>query len=191
MASGKDTFRPDDEVNHFRSIPWCAKHLEAPDLVATPVFSRVPGPRFHDALLSQTLRTQDTIVAFACFYPRPRSEREVLPALKAFVTLGNLVSGYPGVSHGGVTMTLLDEALSLLAPGSRWRAYREGVPGVVTAYLNAKFVREVRLPGTYMISVWLRKAEGRKMFVEGVMEDENGQEVARADALFLQMRQKL
>ncbi|KAF3768126.1 hypothetical protein M406DRAFT_252295 [Cryphonectria parasitica EP155] len=182
---------PDDEVNHFKAIPWCAKHLDRPGLVITPAFSRVPGPRFHDALLSETLKTEDTIKAFTCFYPRPKSERELLPWLGAFVTLGSMVSGYPGVSHGGVIATLLDETLGLLAPGSRWRAYKEGVPAVVTAYLNTNFLGKVKIPGTYLIMVRLKKADGRKLFVDGVMEDEEGEQLARAEALFVELREKL
>lgn len=191
MASTKVSIQPEDEVGHFRAISWCASHLQAPDLTITPAFSRTPRPNYEDALFSQTLKTPDTVSAFVCFYPRPADERKTLPELKALVTLGNLVAGYGGISHGGVVASLLDETLSFIHPGSRWRAYKDGVAPVVTAYLTTKYLRPVKLPGTYLITVWLAKRDGRKIFVEGVMEDEHGEKVARADALFVETREKL
>lgn len=191
MASTKGSIQSQDEVSHFKAIPWCAAHFQAPNLTVVPVFSRSPKPNFEDALFSGTLKTPDTVAAFVCFYPRPSDESEILPEVKVLVTLGNLVAGYGGMSHGGVVASLMDEALSLIHPGSRWRAYKDGVVPVVTGYLTTRYLRPVRLPGTYLITVWLVKREGRKIFVEGVMQDEHGEKVAGADALFIELREKL
>ncbi|CAN8102789.1 unnamed protein product [Discula destructiva] len=191
MTAKASPFIGDDDVNHFKAIPWCARHLAAPNLTIVPAFSRSPKPAFEDALISQTLRTRDTISAYALFYPRPQDEAAYLPEVKAFVTLGNLIGGYPGISHGGIVATLLDETLSFIAPGPRLRTYQQGAPEVVTAYLNTRFLRPVAVPATYLITVRLAKIEGRKTFVEGFIETETGQKVAEADALFVEMRQKL
>lgn len=191
MAPVNDSIHPADEVDHFKSIPWCAQHLIPPNLNIAPVFSRAPKPRFEDALFSTTLKTQDTISAFICFYPRPKDERDLLPEVKAFVTLGNLVNGYPGVCHGGMVASIFDEVLSLIHPGSRWRPNAPGITSVVTAYLNTKYLRPVQTPGTYLVTVRLKKADGRKVFIEGVMEDQNGTRLAQAESLFVESRQKL
>lgn len=191
MAPAKGLIHPADEVNHFKSIPWCAEHLTSPNLTVIPVFSRAPKPRFEDALFSTTLKTQDTIAAFVCFYPRPKDERGLLPEVKAFVTVGELVNGYPGVCHGGMVASIFDEVLGLIHPGCRWRPDTSGLASVVTAYLNTKYVRPVQTPGTYLVTAWLKKAEGRKIFIEGVMEDGNGARLAEAESLFVETRQKL
>lgn len=185
----------DDEVAYFRSIPWCAAHLGAPGLTVAPVFSRSIKPRFEDALFAQALKTHDTIRAFVCFYPRPPEpdEARLLPRVRALASLGSLVSGYGGVVHGGIVACLFDEVLSLIHPGSRWRTGSDAAvgPSVVTAYLNTTYLRPVETPGDYLVTVWLNKAEGRKVFVEGVMEDEKGEKLARAEALFVEARGKL
>lgn len=194
----------DDEAAYFQAIPWCAKHLTTTssppaELIITPVWSRQPKlpHSFNDALFSATLRTRDTIRAFVCFYPGPEDRRAYLPRLRALVALGDLVAGYGGLSHGGVVATVLDETLSLLAPAARWNSWLTpqegglGLTGVVTAYLNIKYVRPVTVPGTYLVTVWLVKKEGRKVFVEGKMEDEGGVTVASAEALFIESRGKL
>lgn len=191
MATKSDSMLDDPEVAHFRAIPWCAKHLAAPGLTIVPAFSRSTKPSFEDALLSQTLKTHDTISAFICFYPRPQDDLGNLPEVQSFVTLGDLVSGYPGISHGGIVATVLDETLSFISPGSRWRWQKQSAPEVVTAYLNTRYLRPVQVPGTYLVRVWLVRAEGRKTFVEGCIENANGERVAEADALFVEARQKL
>lgn len=209
MAPAQGPSRIDDEVAHFQSIPWCARHLASrPDLVVTPVFSRSPKPGAEDALLSQALKTHETVRAFVCFFPagdnnsssssnsdqttKTEPDTRLLPEVGVLVSLGTLVSGYDGVAHGGVVALLFDEALSLVHPGSRWRRDASAGPvGVVTAYLNTGYLRPVPTPGEYLIRVTLKKAEGRKVFVEAVMEDERGEKLARADALFIESREKL
>ncbi|KAJ4417535.1 hypothetical protein N0V82_006094 [Gnomoniopsis sp. IMI 355080] len=191
MAAKSGPISGDPEVAHFQAIPWCARYLAAPGLTIVPAFSRSPKPRFEDALLSQTLKTHDTVSAYICFYPRPADELTYLPELKAFVTLGNLVSGYPGTCHGGIVATVLDEALSFISPGARLRFEKQKAPEVMTAYLNTRYLRPVSVPGTYLVKTWLVKSEGRKIFVEGCIENANGERVAEANALFVEIRQRL
>lgn len=182
-----------DEIAHFKSIPWCAKHLSSSsDLIIAPVFSRQPKPHYDDALFSVTLKTRDTIPGFICFYPGPEDRKAYLPRLQAFVSLGNMIAGYGGVSHGGILATIFDEALSLLAPGARWQGWKqEGIATVVTAYLTTRYLKRVEIPGTYLVTVWLAKKEGRKINVEGRMEDEHGVAVASAEALFVEIKERL
>lgn len=181
---------PEDEINHFKSIPWCAKHLEAPNLVITPGFSR--DPQFRELLFCETLKTHNTIAAFVCVYPQPESELGFLPELKALVTLGELLCGYPGVCHGGLVATLLDETLTFLGPRHRFAQHRAKVAhDLLTAYLHTDYLRPVKVPGTYLITGRLTKREGRKVFMEGAIEDENGQKVAKAEGMFVELREKI
>lgn len=193
-GSGSSSQAVGDEIAHFKSIPWCANHLSRGNLIITPVFSRKPKPNFDDALFSTTLNTHDTIPAFICFYPGPEDRRAYLPQLQALVSLGNQIAGYGGVAHGGIVATVFDELLSLLAPAARWEGWwrgEEGLVGVVTAYLHTRYVRKVTVPGTYLVTVRLVRKEGRKVFVEGKMEDEKGVTVASAEALFIEAMAKL
>lgn len=191
MSTKKDPLSDDAEVAHFRAIPWCAKHLAKPGLTIVPAFSRSIKPNSEDALLSQTLKTRDTIMAYTCFYPRPKDELVNLPEVNAFITFGHLVGGYPGILHGGIVATVLDETLSFITPGARLRWQNQSAAEVVTAYLNTRYLKPVDIPGTFLVRVWLVKAEGRKMFVAGSIENEHGEKVAEADALFVEVRPKL
>lgn len=167
--------------------------------------------QFDDALFSTTLRTRDTIPAFVCFYPGPDEDRRAyLPRLGALVGLGALVAGYGGLSHGGVVAAVLDETLSLLAPAARWGAWKNrsgggggsgsggssgsqgsGLATVMTAYLNVRYHRPVRVPAAYLVTARLVRRDGRKVFVAGEMEDGGGAVVASAEALFVEAREKL
>lgn len=172
--------------------------------------------QFDDALFSTTLRTRDTIPAFVCFYPGPAEDRRAyLPRLRALVGLGALVAGYGGLSHGGVVAAVLDETLSLLAPAARWGAWKksnrggggsgsggsggssgsqgseQGLASVMTAYLNVRYHRPVRVPAAYLVTARLVRRDGRKVFVAGEMEDGGGAVVASAEALFVEAREKL
>lgn len=98
----------EDEIKHFKAIPWCAKHLDVPNLNILPVFSSLchDADAGEDALMSRTLHTPDTIPAFVLFYPRPQDETVPVPEVKALFTLGALVGGYPGIAHGGIAATV-------------------------------------------------------------------------------------
>lgn len=203
MSSTNQTpIQPEDEINHFLAIPWCAKLLAAPNLIVAPVFSRAPSSDstpLEDAFFSQTLKTPTTIPALVCFYPRPAAGSKddeddtlLLPQLHTLAALEGHVNGYDGLCHGGVVAALFDEILSLLHPGSRWRAYKTGrARSVVTASLHTTYLKPVRTPGTYLFTVRVRRVEGRKVFVEGEMEDEVGVKLARAEALFIELRENL
>lgn len=108
----------EDEINHFKAIPWCAKHLEAPNLRILPAFSSLchKAEEGEDALLAKTLHTADTMPAFLLIYPRPQDENAPVPEVKALFTLGDMVGGYPGISHGGMSATVYAPfSFSLLA----------------------------------------------------------------------------
>lgn len=192
--------------------PTCTPTATSPDSSANE--NENDEQQFDDALFSTTLRTRDTIPAFVCFYPGPDEDRRAyLPRLRALVGLGALVAGYGGLSHGGVVAAVLDETLSLLAPAARWGAWKksnrgrgggggsggssgsqgseQGLASVMTAYLNVRYHRPVRVPAAYLVTARLVRRDGRKVFVAGEMEDGGGAVVASAEALFVEAREKL
>lgn len=186
------TITASDELSYFRSIPWCAAHLAKPGLTVAPVSSRTTKANLEDTFFAQTLKTPDTIRAFVCFYPKPEVEVGLLPRVQALVSLGDLVNGYGGIAHGGVQACVFDEVLSLIHPGSRWARHQGRTKAsAFTAYLNTTYLKPVATPGDYLVTVWLTKEDGRKIFVEGVLENEKGEKLARAEALFVETKEKL
>lgn len=191
MAGSSDASTDEDEINHFKAIPWCAKHLDAPNLIVAPAWSRQMKPRFEDAFMSTVVHTKDTIPYFVVFYPRPEDETATLPEIKAFITLGVMMSGYGGILHGGVVATILDEITSFITPHARMRDHFPGDTPIVTAYLNTRYLRPVVVPQTYLVTARWKKTEGRKTFLEAFIENEAGQRVAEADSLFVEIRSKI
>jgi len=178
------------EVTHFRSIPWCAAHLSSANLTIETPITRFPKPDHEEALMAQTLNRPDGIAAFTVFYEAPPNPRDILTKVGAFLTLGPMLNGWKGICHGGVVMTILDEVCGQLAAINRARGAVEDII-MMTAYLNVKFLGPVRTGTTILVKARLAKREGRKWFVEGVVEHESGAELAKAEGLFIQLKGKL
>lgn len=178
------------EIAQFRAIPWCAKILSDPKLVVDQSYSRFEKPKFEDALLSHTLNSPETIPAFITFYSPPEDPKAMVTELNAFISLGNLIDGWGGICHGGIVMTMLDEVMGQLPAVNKLRGVMADVE-LMTAYLNTTFLAPVRTPTTVMITSRLVKQEGRKFYMNAVIRNEKGDELAKGDALFVQLRARL
>lgn len=186
-----------DDVQHFKSIPWCAAHLAAPNLVLMRPWCRTLGQGLKDSLYSVTLNTPYTVASILVFYPdpdaaEPAEPRSPVGEIKTLISLGPLVAGFAGVCHGGIVMAILDEVLSTLLQVNRQRGViKARNTKLMTAYLNTTFLRPVGVPGTYLVRSRLQKVEGRKAFGTVWIEDENGVKLATADGLFVMIRENL
>ncbi|KAI1263711.1 thioesterase superfamily protein [Xylariaceae sp. FL1019] len=180
----------DEDRAHFAAIPWCARHLDQPHVIACQPTSRTAKPTLEDALFAVTLKTDGTIKAMLQFFDRPATPQERVEEIKVFLTLGCGLNGYPGVCHGGLVTTILDEVVGLLIPINMEREMiLRGT--YMTAYLNTTFVKPVATSSTVLARASFTKVEGRKYFAIGSIEDENGVLLAKADALFVQLKSAL
>ena len=201
---------------HFAAIPWCATLLSSPSIQYKPVLSRIPKPDSReDSLFAETLKTEKTVKAALCVYqspdpPKTKSEgNEVLdldwvPArikeVCLLLSLGDGLNGQPGLAHGGMIATLLDEAMAILIAvnqdpeRSRLAADigLDGGPGtkgkVVTAGLNVRFLKPLDTPITVLVRTRLNGVEGRKLKIGGSVEGEGGAVFATAESVWVQMR---
>ncbi|KAM7187370.1 putative thioesterase [Rhypophila sp. PSN 637] len=180
----------DAEIAQFRAIPWCAKILSDSSLVIDQSFSRFEKPKFEDALLSHTLNTPETIPGFITFYTEPKDPKAMVTELNAFISLGNLIDGWGGICHGGIIMTMLDEVMGQLPAVNKLRGVMNDIQ-LMTAYLNTTFLKPVKTPTTVMVTSRLVKQEGRKYFIDGVIRDEHGTEMAKGKALFVMLKSRL
>lgn len=102
--------------------------------------------------------------------------------------LGTDICGHPGIIHGGLLATLLDEGLARCC----FAALPSGVG--VTANLNVDYRAPAPADGFYVLRAETRRVQGRKVWVEGWIETlaECGREivlVAEARALFIEPKQ--
>lgn len=61
----------------------------------------------------------------------------------------------------------------------------------MTGYLNTRFLKAVKAPGVVLARAKIVRAEGRKTWVEGWLEDENEQILAKCEAVFVNLKVKL
>ncbi|KAK0289385.1 hypothetical protein LTR35_002582 [Friedmanniomyces endolithicus] len=110
-----------------------------------------------------------------------------LPELVQLSYLGEALCGHPGIIHGGLLATLLDEGLA--------RACFPALPNKVGVTASLKIDYRVPCPaGSYVVlRAQTTKVEGRKAWVKGWIEvlGEDGGEgvkVVEAEALFIEPR---
>ncbi|KAL3465923.1 HotDog domain-containing protein [Aspergillus heterothallicus] len=181
-----------DDTSHFQSIPWVASLLRDPTFTSIPIPSRVFKSSTEDSFFSTTINTPTTIAACLTQYRTPPPDAKpfrpnAIPTneLRTFVALGSDLNGYPGVLHGGVVATLLDEFTGLIL-SLRLGGGEPGQDGPVTAYLNTKFVRPVITPGTVVVGTKITEEKDmRKWKIEGDIRDEEGTVLASVECLYV------
>lgn len=88
--------------------------------------------------------------------------------------------GFPGVLHGGILATLMDEAMA-------WSMYAaERVMGV-TAKMEMKYRRQVPLDGALTVRGGITRIRGRRIEIGSSIEDASGGRLVEATALFLRL----
>ncbi|PKS08077.1 hypothetical protein jhhlp_006689 [Lomentospora prolificans] len=178
------------DLEHFRSNPWCSSYLESPNLVIETPAGRNEKPGHGDALFARTLNTPDTIAAYLTFHKEPQRRGSLVPQIYAFLTLRPGLNGWPGICHGGIVVTIIDEVTGQLIDVNQ----RNGAiphPMLVTAYLNTEFIRPVAVPSTILVKARITNLEGRKCHVETTIESQQGRVLAVGKGLFVAMKEKL
>ncbi|KAF4547181.1 Thioesterase-like protein 1 [Elsinoe fawcettii] len=184
MSNNDDSKRnlpPDTPVStfasshrYFQSHPWTAELLSAPSLCLHLPSSRHPKRSTEDSLFAVTLASSQTISHILAFHALPSREEQHINECTTLVALGNDLNGFPKILHGGIIMTLIDEAMGILlnvdldrkhfkevAVGKKDGEWSEGLE-LFTSKLNTKFLSPVETPGVVAIRVKTTSREGRK-----------------------------
>ena len=145
-----------------------APPLPGPDWVAVQPFP------FAAARKSFAGAIADELLELA-YYKRPDG---TLVAVAAF---GALSEGAPGQVHGGIILTVLDEALGAAA----WMA---GHP-VLTVRLNTEFRKTIPVHAKLLVEPRITAVRHRLVFVEGSLLGPDGARFASAKAEFLALKE--
>jgi acyl-coenzyme A thioesterase PaaI-like protein len=102
-------------------------------------------------------------------------------AVTAEFEVGTAHQGAPGLIHGGLLSLAFDEALGSV----NWMLRTPAVTG----RLETDYLKPVPVARTVYISAWCEGAHGRKLYhrAEGRLDGPDGELVARAGALFIQV----
>lgn len=103
--------------------------------------------------------------------------REGLNGSRAIYTAQAEHEGWPGIMHGGMTFTLMDEALG-------WAVYFQGLHGV-TAKADTRFRQPIRIGTKLIIRAWTEESRRRLMNARAEMRIDNEEQtlVAEVDAM--------
>ena len=206
---------PSKDLEHFKGIPWTKELLSDPGLTLIhPVRPRVLKESTEDQLFADLFSQPDTIGGILSFHRTPSSSAHEIPEVTTLFDLGYRLNGYPGVAHGGLVVTIIDESMGIFlsrnqevgafSPGaSRFSVEsvvteadgkadrRNDWQDVMTADLRVKFLKPVKTPQVVRIDVRLARREGRKFYVEADLKDEQGTVLAKGDALWIALKAKL
>ena len=95
-------------------------------------------------------------------------------SVKAEFTPSEQYQGWPGVVHGGIICTMLDEVIG----------YAAGFQGLyaVTAKMDVQYKKPAMVGKRLLLSARVSSVSGRSVWSEGELRDEDGTLVAEAQA---------
>ena len=101
--------------------------------------------------------------------------------MTSVLEVGDYHQGAPGLAHGGVIATAMDEAMGVLN--------RLLMVPSVTVHLEVDYVRPVPVGSTLHIRTEIAGQVGRKLYTAGIarLDDPDGPVAVEAAALFLQV----
>ncbi|KAF5865910.1 hypothetical protein ETB97_001978 [Aspergillus alliaceus] len=193
-------------VEHFTSIPWCAKLLSADPAAPNnhsqpiPFISQSFNPESpeHDQFVGTTLTSPQALRrGLGVFRPEdPEHTRDpTRPITKviSLYTVGNGLCGFKGILHGGMIMTLFDEVTGSvveinMALGKKW--IQSGLM-MVTGSLSVKFLRPVPVNSEVCATAWLEKIEGRKAMIRAEITGSEGERMATAESVWVVIAPKV
>ena len=170
---------------YFADTPWCKKLMDDSAFFMIPNPTRQPNPSTEDSFPAETLNTVDTVAAWLTLARKPASPDDAIKEVRILMSLGSGLNGPANVLHGGVSATLMDEAIAVLSCSNKSRSDCPAAyaGNLLTAHLNVDFVKPVTTPQIVLVMAVYRKIEGRKVFMDLAMKDGNGVMLAAAQSL--------
>ncbi|KAH0491030.1 hypothetical protein TgHK011_002476 [Trichoderma gracile] len=185
-------------VSHFLSIPWCACLIQTPNTV--PFIPQCFNPKSpaHDQLVGATLAGPRGLQHMLCFFHTEDeahlqdADRPIMHVSSLFA-LGEGLSGYEGVLHGGMIMTMVDEAMGVLHEINLALGKTGEIFGAasVTAGLEIKFLKPGPINQTVLANAWVDSVEGRKTRIKCELRDGNGIELAQCSSTWVSVRARM
>ena len=95
-------------------------------------------------------------------------------------TIGDAFEGHPGLLHGGIIATLLDETMS--------KSVRAKGLTAMTRHMEVDYKRPVPSQTPIRMEGRVLRSEGRKLWVEAQILDQAGKVLASGKGLFIEVR---
>lgn len=180
---------PDDSTASFRRIPWTARLLNDPDVIARVPNSRLPKRDTEDSLYAEILKTDRTIRNCIVVYRKSANAEDEISEATTLYEVGDGMNGHPEIIHGGITATMIDESMGIMQMENLERKRRkekevaeeekrepsEGL-SAFTAYLNVQYLKPVRTPAVIAVTARRVEKEGRKEWLVAELKQWHGDE---------------
>jgi uncharacterized protein (TIGR00369 family) len=131
------------------------------------------------------LEPNPTNICFGCGGANPRGMRLTFEQddgarrIRGKFRIAEQYAGGPGMVHGGIIATLLDEAMGKV---NRFRGVR-----AVTAELKIDYVQPVPIDQEIVVEAREVEVKGRNLYHEGEIRNEQGDLLARGRARFVKI----
>ncbi|KAK7398144.1 hypothetical protein QQX98_012486 [Neonectria punicea] len=186
------------ELAFFAAIPWTAALLEAPGTIAFVPPCRNPVSDAHDQLFGRTLANDRAVRQMLCLL-RAESPATALDSARAIteietlVSVGDGVSGFPNVVHGGIVASLLDESMGAffdlnITLGKAAKAFQSNN---VTGGLNVTYLKPVPTNSVLHITVKVEEMNGRKTKIQCDLKNETGVVLAKCSSMWVALKPSL
>lgn len=182
-----DTEQAQDINDRIITHPLAVQLRARGDMVESRPHLKIPEKMRPHNLTGGTLLGPEKIEVPPLTFSQRQVESGGLPELVQFSYFGPALCGHPGIVHGGLLATMLDEGLA--------RCCFPALPNKVGVTASLKIDYRVPCPASSYVVLKARttKVEGRKAWVEGWIEllGEDGGEgtkLVEAEALFIEPR---
>ena len=182
---------PDSVKEQCLRYAWFTNLIQDPNLKPMQTPGRQSDYDTDCALISRTLNTQDTVAACQSFFKLPSSQEPCtddepkLGEMQIFYCLGIGLEGHGGICHGGFLSMAVDHAMGSLARAS------SQTMGSYTKSLHVDYRKPLYIPGPLLCRTWITKIQGRKLWIRGRMEDEQGGAYITAEGFFVRSATRL
>ncbi|CAH0054557.1 unnamed protein product [Clonostachys solani] len=171
-------------------------------------------PASQDQILRTTLNNSDAVPHCLGFYQDPASSsttgsqtspahpRLLLNSSSIIFDLQPGVNGYHGSTHGGFMAVLIDDSMGgLIYHNFVLQMQKQQEPGwnpppgtldlskiqYFTAGMNVRLEKPLKTPAVVVVTSTLNRVEGRKMYLDVVVEDGNGKKYATCEGLWMSL----
>ena len=88
--------------------------------------------------------------------------------------------GWPGILHGGITATILDEVMAKVVE-------HKGI-WAVTGEMNIKYVKKIEIGKELIARAWLEKQSPKIFYVKAEIQNKNGEVLAKGSGKYFRMK---
>ena len=188
----------EDSLDYFCSIPWCAELVDNDGIYSFLPGSRNPASDYGDQFLGKALATAEGVKHMLCSFRAGglaslNDRSRPIKKVQTFFRSGRCLTGIGTRMHGGMVMTMIDEACNALLEINT--ALRKQVTifesGVTNTGIEATFRAPVPTGGVVVATAWIDTANDQHMKMKCDIRNGDGTELVKATSTWVAVQRHL